>query len=66
LLEKNGLSLPKMLSGMNSLEINEIREEETEDAITRRLECNNATSALKTAGWNFCVSQPGNDRTIHN
>jgi hypothetical protein len=34
------LSLPKILSGMNSFEINEIQEEETGAAITRRLECN--------------------------
>jgi hypothetical protein len=46
-----------MLSGVNSFEINEIQDEETGATLTRRLECNNATLALKTAGWNNCVPQ---------
>jgi len=35
------LFLPKMPSGANSFEINEIQEEETEVAITKRCQCNN-------------------------
>ena len=35
-ITKGCLSLPKMLSGANSFEMNEIQEEETEAAVTKR------------------------------
>jgi hypothetical protein len=37
------LSLPKILSGANAFEINNIQEHENEASLARRLQCSNVT-----------------------
>ena len=47
------LSLPKILSGANAFEINDIQEDETEASVVRRSECNKVKLGRKTLNGIF-------------